>query len=488
MLRRTLPLCLLATACNVTTFVPNEDYCGINGGDAYCREQAPQTPYCVLSSKACFEGEGLAVHDLGCVAEQPDQTCRQACGIGNSDACLDPTASSSSSTTEDETESSTTQDPTTDTDESSSSTGAECMNNDDCTDAAPYCLEGTCVPCSGALDGDIACMEIDPATPLCVDDVCVQCSTEDSSACEGMTPVCGDAGSCVGCEFHEQCEALGSPACDFADGSCFDPATAEEVNLSTPGALATAVGNVEGGEHVALLITGSLSNQSATVDGGKVIAIVSADGDAQNIQGAGASSILTVSGPGSTAILHRVVLQGSGARGIDVNTSGTLYADAVQVVGNDGGGIMLGTATTGRLRNCMVGADVNTDAISSSNATLELLYTTAVGNGAFGENTSYALGCSGGSVDVRNSILASRSDDAVDCSADIVNSFEAEGGGFDEGWFDLDGGDLSIQNGANTSGFSSAAIWELGDPPTDFDGDARPSTDDSADFAGADIP
>ena len=36
--------------------------------------------------------------------------------------------------------------------------------------------------------------------------------------------------------------------------------------------------------------------------------------------------------------------------------------------------------------------------------------------------------------------------------------------------------------------FANVATWETGDPPFDFDGDLRPTTDDTSDYAGADIP
>jgi len=502
MTRLLLPLIALASACHVTSFTPNEDYCGFNGGDSHCRDVSPETPYCVASTRECYDARGLSISDLACVAEQPEDACRQTCGIGNGDDCLDPTdpTLSSSSTTQDETDSSTTEDTTVDTDtDESSSTSTGCMDDDECTDpAAPFCADGTCVPCSSTAAPELACMELDPTTPLCIDDVCVQCTAENADACEGTTPVCGPANACVGCEFHEQCEALDSPACDFTDGSCFDPNTAVTVNLATAGALQNEVNAVAAGAHVALIVTGSTAaTHSATVNGNKVIAIVSANGDAQNIQGAGANSILTVNGPGSTAILHRVVLQGSSARGIDVNTSGTLYADAVQVVGNDGGGITLGTATTGRLRNCMVAAD-DADAVSVAGE-LDALYST-LATSTFGSDA--ALACSGGaSVTVRNSIIVMQGGtdgDEVNCAGAVYSNSAAESslpgsgnvgvGTLDTTWFgDFNGGDLSLaMDGPNV--FDAIAIWEDGDPSFDFEGDDRPTTDGTMDYAGADVP
>jgi hypothetical protein len=31
-------------------------------------------------------------------------------------------------------------------------------------------------------------------------------------------------------------------------------------------------------------------------------------------------------------------------------------------------------------------------------------------------------------------------------------------------------------------------MWQTGDPATDIDGDARPTTDGTPDYAGADVP
>ena len=39
---------------------------------------------------------------------------------------------------------------------------------------------------------------------------------------------------------------------------------------------------------------------------------------------------------------------------------------------------------------------------------------------------------------------------------------------------------------AGQTQFADIAIWEDGDPPFDFEGDARPATDGSSDFPGAD--
>ncbi len=304
-----------------------------------------------------------------------------------------------------------------------------------------------------------------------------------------MTPLCDvEASTCVACEFHEQCQDIGSPACNFVTGACFDPANVTPVNAATAGSIQTAINNVADGAEHAIVLTGSgATNHTITVDGGKTIAIVSTNTTPQEVRGNSGSPTLTLTGAGTTVFLHRLQLTLNGDDvGVSVEANASLFADSVQVVGNGGGGIDIATGCSAQLRNCMVSGNNNTNAISNaiSNAgTLDALYTTMVGN--FGASST-ALACSGGATTIRNSILVSRSADAVSCPGfDASNSFEAQGAAYQETWFNLDGGDLSLNSAGD---FEDVAAWEQGDPPFDFEGDLRPSRDGAADYAGADIP
>ena len=49
----------------------------------------------------------------------------------------------------------------------------------------------------------------------------------------------------------------------------------------------------------------------------------------------------------------------------------------------------------------------------------------------------------------------------------------------------MSGGDYSLTAAGQTE-FADVAVWELGDPPFDFEGDSRPNDDGARDFAGAD--
>ncbi len=55
-------------------------------------------------------------------------------------------------------------------------------------------------------------------------------------------------------------------------------------------------------------------------------------------------------------------------------------------------------------------------------------------------------------------------------------------------WFvDYPNGNFHLTPNAPAA-LSTAATWQTGDPKTDIDGDLRPTTDGTADYAGADIP
>jgi len=483
---------LLASLPACTYQVVNEEHCQNNEGDAYCAQLNPDRPFCNSGQRndECDIGHlGEEVALIGCVSAE-ELKCHEPCG-------KDPTceggdeSSSSGGETETTTDGSgSTSEPDTDTEEPTSTTGPECMGNEECMDAAlPFCVDEVCSPCSAVVEGtpDEACAGLDDATPLCVDDACVQCTAENFEACGGATPLCdAEENTCAGCRFHEECQAIGSPACNVATGACFDSSAASvtEVNVGTDGAIQPAIDAVaDGGEHAIVLTGTATGDHGITVDGGKTIAIVSTDANFKTIDGNEGNPTVTVTGAGTTVYLHRLALTLNGDDvGISVESGATLYADSVRVAQNTGGGVELATGTSGFLRNCMVGGANNSDAIASSGS-LDLLYTTVVGN--FGASST-ALSCSGGTTDVRNCILASRSNDAVDCAAaTITTSLEAEGGAYQESWFDLDGGDLTL---AVPADFANVAIWEGGDPPFDFDGDARPNTDGANDYPGADVP
>ena len=492
-------LAIVASACTVTTITPNEDYCGLNGGDAHCQALDPAAPFCLVGTQECFEGAGLTPRDNGCYAELPTEACHQACGRDEEDCDpTDPTVGESS--TGDETEGPSTTGPETDTEDPSTTTGPECSETTPCLDeTAPFCVDGQCSPCSAVVDvtPDEACATLDEAQPLCVDDACIQCTAESFEACGGTTPLCdGDTNTCVGCSFHEECEDIGLHACNIATGACFsaDAADVSEVNAGTPGALQAAVDGVTAGAEHTIIVTGSAGvSHNITVDAGKSIAIVSASDDpavTQNVAGLSGAPTLTVTGAGTTVYLHRLALTGNDDDvGISVGPAGTLYADSTRVAQNTGGGISLATGSSGFIRNCMIagnGGNPGLPALTANGATVEILYSTL---GLDFNNGGSVLECSGGAVSARNSIFVSEANtpgSEVDCPGSSIDNSAIRTTLSPTDWFGgFASGDYSLTTAGQTQ-FANIAVWEDGDPPFDFEGDDRPATDGAMDYAGAD--
>ena len=340
---------------------------------------------------------------------------------------------------------------------------------------------------------DEACAGLDEATPLCVDDTCVQCTAEDASACSGTTPLCSaESNTCVACSFHEECQAIGSPACNLATGACFDPDAVTEVSLSSANAIQNAINAVSDGAEHAVVITGGSGLHTITVDGGKTIAIVSDSTTVRSIQGNSGAPGLRVTSNNTSVFLHRIRLFGNtDDAGIEVTSGASLFADSTQVAQNAGGGITLASGTSAQLRNCMVageGGNPGQPAITATGADLELLYSTL---GLDFNNGGSVLECSGGSVSVRNSVIVSEASGGgseIDCPGATVENSAEETTLSPTTWFpQFATGDYSL-SAAGQSQFADVAVWEDGDPPFDFDGDARPNVDGTADYAGADFP
>jgi len=492
-------LCLLAPAllllgCKDRTYL-DPSYCGNNDGDNFCAQDSPERPFCVVGHAQCLEAAGIDRSTNGCAAAAPqDLECYAPCGIGNDDSCLDPTdpTASSSSTTDGETETEPTSTTDTSSSSSSSTTGPECMEDDECTDAAaPICIDEACVPCSAAVDvtPDEACAVFDEGAPLCVDDACVSCTAEDIGACADETPICDvEASSCVACRFHEDCQDLGLPACNIATGACFSSDAVSMVNAGTGGSIQGAIDGVADGATHAIVITGDGAEHGITVDGGKVIALVSDGTAVREVDGQEGNPTLTVTGTGTTVYLHRLELNGNTDDvGVSVESSATFYADSAQLVGNNGGGVQLAGGTTGFIRNSMIGGDAGNSAAITSSGELSILFSTLGRDTNFGDPV---LECSGGTVEVRNSIIVNQTNTPggeVNCagiSLDTTTAVESTttpadwfGAGFASGTYFL--------NAAGQTQFSGTAEWQPGDPPFDFDGDPRPDPDN---LPGADVP
>jgi len=124
-------------------------------------------------------------------------------------------------------------------------------------------------------------------------------------------------------------------------------------------------------------------------------------------------------------------------------------------------------------------------AIDTTDSSAEIIYSTIGGSGG-----APALQCSaGGTVTVRNSILAASSLTAVECDVNSVSDssiVDQDNLGFDGGWFEnYEQGDFRLRSGHP---FGGIAVWREGDPRTDIDGAARPNAEGARDVAGAHLP
>ena len=95
---------------------------------------------------------------------------------------------------------------------------------------------------------------------------------------------------------------------------------------------------------------------------------------------------------------------------------------------------------------------------------------------------------------ITNSVVVSYSaQPEIECpSLELASNFtEADSGmDFDDvsGWFvDFEGGDFHL-SGAHPVQIETSAVWTVGGPTHDIDGDPRPAMEGAMDVAGADVP
>jgi len=516
-------LSVLALGCAPeTTLSPDPTYCGNNDGDAFCAAADPGAPFCVAVADECLEAAGITIdHPNGCVAEMPAPECRQSCGVGNDDNCLDPTVGSDESSTGGETENpSTTVDPDTGSSTDEPTTGPSgCMSDEECTDAeAPFCdPDGNCVACDGMPEPDAACEGADPQAPVCDAGACVQCTEENLAACEGTTPICGVGNTCEGCTEHAQCP---ESAChlDGADaGACFDAAEVQMV--ASTGALETAVEGLSADDDAVLVLTGSdysglsvdlvaaaevaiLGDGSQTLSGSSSGAFFSSGGSSL-VYLAGVTLAGNVSGDGLSCSGSAVWLDDAEVRnnaqvGMDVSGGCEAHLRRTVVAVNNGGGVDIAGGGL-YLVNSVVGRNGD-DAVSIvggiavNGAEVDIRYSTIADNESTSAGGS-SLGCNGAvSGEVRNSIL-SGAGSSIDCAGVTFDGNAADEslggsnenvGPFTAGWFaNLGSNDFTL-TASGQSEFMDIAQWEEGDPLFDFEGDAIPT--DVPSFPGYDQP
>ena len=90
---------------------------------------------------------------------------------------------------------------------------------------------------------------------------------------------------------------------------------------------------------------------------------------------------------------------------------------------------------------------------------------------------------------MRNTILASdtsMSGTALQCPRAAVDNSRVETNSSADTWFaDIASAEYHLTAAGQTQ-FVDVAVWQDGDPPFDFDGEGRPSSNGSPDYPGAD--
>ena len=421
--------------------------------------------------------------------------------------------------------------------DSSSTTGtvgpqcdaAEGVDNDKCVDpAAPYCDdEGACVGCD-ALD----CAAVSGETPACGPaGACVQCTAEVAEACAGDTPICDEVTStCTGCKDHAACP---SGACDLVTGACFESILYVDRAASCAGdgsseapfcEIQDAVATVSAAEPTVVRVKPSPTPYSKAVVVGTnhKVAIVRDGNNTTKLEVDGLDSV--VINDGATVYLQNLqISKGEVNKGI-LCLAGEVWLERTSIVDrkgigiegidcqinlrqsriylNLGGGLKLNGGGVSLVNSFIVSNGGSFSAVAgvtlTNKATLSALYSTFADNdGKVGVEDS--LECAGqGEVALRNSILFGQSDTtSVDCAGatattSVFDSAMLTGRGnmvikaINPGWFVSPAtGNFSITPDAP---FKDVAVWRVGDPTGDYDGDLRPSDDGAADYVGADRP
>ncbi|MEM9459086.1 MAG: right-handed parallel beta-helix repeat-containing protein [Myxococcota bacterium] len=364
------------------------------------------------------------------------------------------------------------------------------------------------------------------ATPFCVGGSCAPCSAGgDCAAIDPTTPVCGPGDVCLPCVAHSECP--GNAACHLFEGSCLpsdrvyyvDPdancGPGDATEMMPACSIQEAFGAASGEPQVTIRLDEDVYFEDITISAGRVIAIL----------GTGMTTIATIGGPPTvsvqgTAYLNSVDIQNFEDLATGILSSGDLWLDDSMVRNNEiglsstagrvvlrrsrvldsgGVGVRLAGGETARFINTIVANNgdpfepVSGGIVSTASATIDVLYSTVVQNtGASGG----AIDCNLGTTTVRNSIIASQTmSNAIDClgantvTYSVVADSEYDGEPtnvalMNYAALNLDG-DYELAGGSVAN---DAAQWELGDPTTDINGAPRPAVPGTADYAGADLP
>jgi hypothetical protein len=418
-----------------------------------------------------------------------------------------------------------------------------------CPVASPFCVDGTCSGCEDVDPG--ACMAADPTHPACGPEggACVACVEHDecaTGACRIATGECfpaenrlwvdGTAGNCgaaTGTEIAPFCDIV--TAVDVVSGQVGEQPWA----IFVAGAASDYVGAIDpSGDHPLAVIgpdaglAASVMSPTYAVDLWAMspetyLSHLTLSSNGTSIVRGGGSAcdawfddVAIVQGEvgidtGSCTIRTRRSVLSNNYLNVQVDPSGTFNAIDTDLYNSSGGLMVQGTARLVRslVRDHYVegGIDVSGDLtlINSfvynnvyvnngiflhDGGTLDMVYSTLVGR----------LDCAvAGPSSVRNSIAVENfASGGITCASVAVDdSVVVQGDGQGAGNVVVAPMDVAAMF-VNPGGFDNpdgyhvlpgsvpegVAVWAMGDPDVDVDGDPRPAVAGASDYAGADVP
>lgn len=525
--------------------VTNQNHCALNQGA--CGEGF-ECSACAVENNGCVAAGSIL--DEVCVfvsatsnpstsdptTQGPDPTVTETSVDTDTTAptTVDPTSTTETATTEWTTE---TTDTTVTTDSTTQTT--ECvgdvLDNPACGGTAPYCVEPECVSCK-----NVNCAELFPDKPACEQNsgVCVQC-VDDDDCDEADKPACNtDTATCEGCTSHAQCPET---ACNFETGACFPTENVFYVQNQTGKCadkdgyglaadkpfctLPEALGRVIEGTPTTIKVANANNVQALTnqLQPGNYTVAIMQTGDTPPSMAHNLSDPFLYVQAGNTVFVNLINMrnlmmpQSNPAvlcEGGDVGAS--LWLDRVRIT-NARSAIRAVNCNVHVRRSVITGQTVGGVDVSAfdeqtpAKLWLENSYITDSTNGAFGAirlsvsadaDVLYStialnggvsqiecLNLAGGELVVRNSVVVGDDEHPIaeECLTMPVTSFVSND--TDQTAIDkiFSGFMSGVYQAKIAGGLKDLAVWELGDPAVDFDGNARPSRP-AQDYAGADRP
>lgn len=403
----------------------------------------------------------------------------------------------------------------------------------------PFCVDKQCVDCSGTANPDAACAGVDQAMPVCDTDSgqCVVCTPENKQLCINDTPVCDAAtNECAACSEHSDCP---DTACNQKSGACFGPEYVIWVDVAAPcdvgdGSMAMPFCQIAHAfDKVAMndpsvgwtikIKGGNYVQPTLAVPEGAILAIVS-DGGVAKLKGTTAATMQV--GVNTELYLGRINFSSNpDDTGLVCNNGAEIFGDDLVFtlnrqgyVGTDcsadfkrpvfykntsgaltmfGGGVT--TLTNGYISNNGSNAEALYGGIQTGQGQeLNLIYTTVLNN--LSEVGARSIQCTAdaGPVTIRNSVVIAFVAPSIDCASATIEHSAVDDGKVDGdtniqasmadamNWFDPQVG--GVYKAKPDTMLKDLAMWNDGDPKGDFNGDPRPATPGSLDYAGADRP